>query len=160
LKQKKVVENLDFFINNNGKHTVDYFHKKLGKIMWEKCGMARSSNSLKSALKEIPLIRENFWKNARVLGSADEYNPYLERALRIADYLEFAEVMACDALERSESCGGHFRTESQTSEGEAQRNDENFCHVSAWQYNGKNKPILHKEKLVFENIVLAQRSYK
>lgn len=159
--ERIVKEKIDKIINIKGTEPAESFHRKLGLLMWNNCGMARSKESLNIALKEIPLIREHFWKNSRVLGTANEYNPYLERALRIADYLEFAEVMVYDALERSESCGGHFRTESQTSEGEAQRDDQNFCHVSSWQYNGVgNKPILHKEKLIFENIVLAQRSYK
>ena len=129
--------------------------------MWDKCGMARTEDSLKKALKKIPLIRNNFWESSRVCGKSNEYNPYLERACRIADYLEFAELLCYDALHREESCGGHFREESQTSDGEAQRNDKLFCYVGAWEYKGvENKPTLHKEELIFENIALVQRSYK
>jgi succinate dehydrogenase / fumarate reductase flavoprotein subunit len=158
--EKEVKEKIDFFVSNNGSKSVDYFHKKLGKIMWNKCGMARSKKKLKEALNEIPSIRNDFWTLSRVPGKSNEYNPYLERASRIANYLEFGELMCYDALHRSESCGGHFREESQTPDGEAQRNDNEFCYVGAWKYNGKNKPTLYKEELIFENVALTQRSYK
>ena len=158
--EKKVVENLDFFINNNGKHTVDYFHKKLGKIMWEKCGMARNKKILKEAIEEISSLRKQFWKDVKVPGHKDEYNEELAKALRVADFLELGELFAKDALEREESCGGHFREEHQTSEGEAKRNKE-FQHVSAWEYKGEPKnAILHKEELSYNDIEVKERSYK
>jgi succinate dehydrogenase / fumarate reductase flavoprotein subunit len=148
-------------MNIKGSTPAEAFHRDLGLVMWNNCGMARNNSSLEEALTKIPDIRKEFWKSARVLGQSDTFNPYLERALRIADYLEFSELMCHDALERKESCGGHFREESQTSEGEALRNDKEFCYVGAWKYNGTGKkPVLYKEKLNFENIALSQRSYK
>lgn len=160
-EEEKVRDKINKVISLKGKAPAETFHRNLGLLMWENCGMARTGESLEEAIKEIPKIQEDFWKNARVPGQANEYNPYLERALRIADYFDFAQLMAHDALERKESCGGHFREESQTNEGEAQRDDKNYCHVAAWQFNGVNrKPTLHKEELVFENIALSQRSYK
>lgn len=159
--EESVKEKISSILNINGKIPAESFHRELGLLMWNNCGMARTNKSLLQALKDIPIIRDKFWSSAKVLGKSNEYNPYLERAVRISDYLEFAELMCHDANERSESCGGHFREESQTSEGEALRNDKDFCHVSAWKYNGKNnKPVLYKEKLNFENIALSQRSYK
>jgi succinate dehydrogenase / fumarate reductase flavoprotein subunit len=156
-----VKDNISKILNIGGKTPAESFHRELGLLMWNNCGMARTEKSLKEALEKIPQMREDFWKSAKVLGKANEFNPYLERACRIADYLEFAEVMCFDALERSESCGGHFREESQTDDNEAKRNDKDFCHVSAWKYMGRNnKPSLFKEKLTFENITLSQRSYK
>ena len=149
------------FLSINGKRTVDSFHKELGKIMWDYCGMARNKAGLQIALKRIPEIRAEFWENVKVLGSNEEVNVSLEKAGRVADFLEFAELMCIDALNREESCGGHFRTEYQTEDGEAKRNDEKFCYVSAWQYNGEGKkPTEIKEELVFENVKLTQRSYK
>lgn len=160
-EEEKVRDKINKVISLKGKAPAETFHRNLGLLMWENCGMSRTGQSLEHAIKEIPKIQEDFWKNARVPGQANEYNPYLERALRIADYFDFAQLMAHDAYERKESCGGHFREESQTDEGEAQRDDKNYCHVSAWQFNGVNrKPTLHKEELVFENIALSQRSYK
>jgi len=145
----------------NGKRTVDSFHKALGKIMWEYCGMARNEAGLKKALEEIPALREEFWQNARVLGTSEEMNMLLEKAGRLADFLEFAELFAVDALNREESCGAHFREEYQTEEGEAVRNDKRFAYVSAWEHKGVgNKPELHKEELEFESVELATRSYK
>jgi len=145
----------------NGKKTVDDFHKQLGKIMWDYCGMARNREGLTKALQEIPQLREEFWKNVKVNGSAESLNPSLEKAGRVADFLEFGELMCLDALNREESCGGHFRTEYQTEEGEAKRNDDKFCYVSAWEYKGDNqKPVENKEELIFENVKLTQRSYK
>lgn len=145
----------------NGSHSPDYFHRELGKVMWNNCGMGRTEESLKTALAEIPKIRESFWKDVSVPGFPDDFNPTLEKALRVADFLEFSELLCLDALERKESCGGHFREEYQTEDGEAQRDDENFSHVAAWEYKGPaQKPVRHKEELVFENIALAQRSYK
>lgn len=161
IAEERVRENIANVMSINGDVPAESFHRELGLIMWNNCGMARSDSTLKEALKKIPSIRESFWKSARVLGRSDTFNPYLERARRIADYLEFAELMCYDALDRTESCGGHFREESQTSDGEALRNDKEFCYVGAWKYNGKNKkPSLYKESLNFENIALSQRSYK
>ncbi|MFI5118966.1 MAG: fumarate reductase/succinate dehydrogenase flavoprotein subunit [Thermoanaerobaculia bacterium] len=144
-----------------GKRTVDSFHKELGKIMWEYCGMGRNREGLKAALQKIPVLREEFWKDLTVVGGKDEINQTLERAGRVADFLELGELMCLDALEREESCGGHFREEYQTPDGEALRNDEKFCHVAAWEYAGEGKaPIRNVEPLVFENVHLTQRSYK
>lgn len=144
-----------------GKKSADVFHRELGKIMWDKCGMGRNEAGLKEALKRIPELREEFWNNVTVSGTSEGLNQALERAGRVADFLEFGELMCLDALTRSESCGGHFREESQTEEGEAKRDDQNFCHVSAWEFKGVgNAPTLHKEELKYENIELAQRSYK
>ncbi len=145
----------------HGKRTVDSFHKELGKVMWEKCGMARNEAGLKEALARIPKIREEFWKNVNVLGGGEELNPSLERAGRVADFMELAELLCRDALERDESCGGHFREEHQTPDGEAVRNDEKFCHVAAWEWTGEGKtPVRHVEPLSFETVHLATRSYK
>ena len=145
----------------NGTKSVDHFHRELGKIVWEHCGMARTAESLDAALAAIPKLREEFWKDVRVLGENESYNQSLERAGRVADFLEFAELMVLDAREREESCGGHFRVEYQTEEGEALRNDDDFAYVAAWEFTGVGQhPNLHKEQLTFENIHLAQRSYK
>ena len=144
-----------------GKRTVDSFHRELGHIVWEKCGMARNAAGLKEALQRIPELREEFWKNVNVLGGGEEFNQSLERAGRVADFLEFGELMCHDALDRAESCGCHFREEFQTPEGEALRNDKDFSYVSAWEYSGDvSAPRLNKEPLEFENIHLATRSYK
>jgi succinate dehydrogenase / fumarate reductase flavoprotein subunit len=144
-----------------GKKTVSEFHRALGKIMWEKAGMARSEESLKEAIKLIPQLREEFWSNVNVTGNANEVNQQLENAWRVADFLEFAELFVRDALHRKESCGGHFRVESQTADGEAMRDDENFCYAAAWEFKGVGKePELHIEPLKFENVHLAVRSYK
>lgn len=151
---------IDKLLSINGPRTVQSFHRELGQIMWDYCGMARNKAGLKKALSEIPSLREEFWKDARVLGDAP-MNQSLERAGRIADFFELAELMVRDALAREESCGGHFREESQTPEGEALRNDEQFAHVSAWEWTGEGTdPVMHKEPLVFENVELTQRSYK
>jgi len=144
----------------NGRRTVDSFHRELGELMWNNCGMARNEQGLREALERIPQIREEFWENVNVPGSADDLNQALENAGRVADYLEFAELMCIDALHRTESCGGHFREESQTPEGEALRDDENFCYVAAWEYKEGGEPVMHKESLTFENVALSQRSYK
>ncbi len=144
-----------------GKRTVVDIHRQLGKVLWEGCGMARNEAGLKKALAEIPVIREEFWKNAIVTGGNEEINQALERAGRVADFLEFAELLVYDALMRRESCGGHFREESQTKEGEALRNDAEYSYVAAWEYTGVGKtPTLYKEPLTFENVMLAERSYK
>lgn len=144
-----------------GKRSPDSFHRELGKVLWDDCGMARSEQSLKRALQKVPALREEFWQGVRVLGEGENVNQSLEKAGRIADFLELAELLCLDALERRESCGGHFREEFQTPEGEAQRDDQNFCHVAAWEYAGEGKkPIRHIEPLEFENVHLATRSYK
>ena len=144
-----------------GKRTVDDFHRELGKLVWDKCGMARNDAGLKEALQKIPQIREEFWKNVNVLGSGEEFNQALERAGRVADFLEFGELLVADALHREESCGGHFREEYQTPEGEALRRDDLFSYVAAWQFNGVGqKHTLHKEEIKYEEVHVAQRSYK
>jgi succinate dehydrogenase / fumarate reductase flavoprotein subunit len=145
----------------NGKKSVTEFHRELGLLMWDKCGMARRADGLREALKRVPPLREEFWSNVNVLGSSESFNQSLEMAGRVADFLEFGELMCRDALEREESCGGHFRVEHQTEDGEALRNDDEFCHVAAWQYTGPDsKPVRNVELLPFENVKLAQRSYK
>jgi succinate dehydrogenase / fumarate reductase flavoprotein subunit len=145
----------------NGKRTVASFHRELGRIMWEKCGMARTAAGLTEALVQIPALREEFWQNVRITGSNDSLNQTLEHGLRLADFLELGELMCRDALHREESCGGHFREEYQTEDGEALRDDDRFAYVGAWEYTGdRNTPNLHKEPLHFENVHLAQRSYK
>jgi succinate dehydrogenase / fumarate reductase, flavoprotein subunit len=144
-----------------GKRTVTSFHRELGLLLWELCGMGRNETGLKKALAKIPQIREEFWKNVTVLGEDSDFNRSLERAGRVADFLEFGELMVQDALHRKESCGGHFREEYQTEDGEAKRDDQNFCYVAAWQYAGDGQPaILNKEPLIFENVHLATRNYK
>jgi len=145
----------------NGKKTVFEFMRELGGLMWENCGMARSRESLETNLKKIPELREEFWQNVKVTGSGAEFNQQLENAGRTADFLEFGELLCRDALHREESCGGHFRVEHQYDDGEAMRNDAEFCYVGAWEYKGNDKePELHKEPLKFENVHLAVRSYK
>ena len=159
--EKEVKERIEKLINNKGSKSVDYFHKKLGNIMWNKCGMARNEQGLKEAIAEIAQLREEFWKDVLVPGTDKEYNPELDKAGRVADFLELGELFARDALERPESCGGHFREESQTEEGEALRKDDEYAYVSAWEYTGQpSEAVLHKEELKFENIELKQRSYK
>jgi succinate dehydrogenase / fumarate reductase flavoprotein subunit len=144
-----------------GKRSVDSFHRELGRIMWEHCGMARNRNGLESALQKIPALRDQFWGDLTVLGDPGGLNQSLEKAGRVADFLELGELMCLDALEREESCGGHFREEYQTEDGEALRNDDAFCHVAAWEYRGEGeKPVRHVEALSFENVQLARRSYK
>ncbi|PIF03397.1 MAG: succinate dehydrogenase flavoprotein subunit [Draconibacterium sp.] len=156
-----VKKRLEKLYNIKGEKTVDSFHKKLGLIMWDYVGMSRNGEGLKKAIKMIQELREDFWKNVRVTGDLDNLNPELEKAARLADFLDIGELMAKDALNRSESCGGHFREESCTEEGEAKRDDENFTYASCWEYKGENQePELHKEELIFENVKLTQRSYK
>ena len=159
--EKQIEERMNKLLSIGGKQTPDAFHRRLGKIMWEYCGMARTQQGLKKALQEIPALREEFWKDLKVVGSAMEMNATLETAARVADFLDFAQVMCHDALDRDESCGAHFRVEHQHPDGEAKRNDEKFTYVAAWEYKGDGvKPELHKEDLVFENVKLATRSYK
>jgi len=144
-----------------GKTPSDVFHRKLGRMMWEHCGMSRTAEGLEGLLNQIRELREQFWTDVRVTGEAESYNQSLERAGRVADYLEFAEMMAIDARDRNESCGGHFREEHQTEEGGAKRDDENYRYVAAWEYQGVGeRPKLHKEPLEFEYVKLTQRSYK
>jgi succinate dehydrogenase / fumarate reductase, flavoprotein subunit len=158
--EKSVKDTIDFFINNKGTHSVDYYHKKLGKIMWDKCGMSRNEQGLKEAIEEIADLRKDFWQNVSVPGSDKQYNEELAKAGRVADFLELGELFAKDALQREESAGGHFREEYQTPEGEAQRRKE-FQYVSAWEYKGEPKDaVLHKEILEYENIEVKERSYK
>lgn len=157
--EKNVNDTINKLLNVKGTKSVDHYHKKLGKVMWDKCGMARNTKGLEEAINEIREIRNEFWQNVRVTGLADEFNPELEKAGRVADFLELGELMCIDALHRNESCGGHFREESQTEEGEALRNDSEYSYVAAWESNG-DKWNLHKEALNFENIKIAQRSYK
>ena len=159
--EKTVNDKLDYFINNNGSKSVDYFHRKLGKIIWENCGMARNKEDLEKAIKEVDSLRDEFWKEVKVPGTKDGLNQELEKAGRVADFIELGALMCYDALSREESCGGHFREEYQTPEGEAVRNDKEFAFVSAWEFKGeKEVPELHKEDLKYENIELKQRSYK
>jgi succinate dehydrogenase / fumarate reductase flavoprotein subunit len=144
-----------------GTKPVDHFHRELGHIMWDNCGMARSAESLQKALAEIPALKEEFYRDLRILGTGEDLNQSLEKAGRVADFFELAELMCRDALHREESCGGHFRVEHQTEEGEALRDDVNFAYVGAWEYTGDTaNPELHKEPLEFEYVKLAQRSYK
>lgn len=159
--EKVVKERIEKLLSNQGTKPVDYFHMKLGKIMWNKCGMARNAEGLREAIQEIQALREEFWKDVRVTGEAGEFNQELEKAGRVADFLELGELMCMDALDRDESCGGHFREEHQTEEGEAVRDDQNYTHVSAWENKGEPKDsVLHQEKLEFENVELKTRSYK
>jgi len=159
--EKSVKEGLNKLVDNKGTHSVDYFHKRLGKVMWDKVGMSRNEKGLKEAIAEIQKIRSEFWSDVMVPGGVNEMNSELEKAGRVADFLELGELFAKDALERNESCGGHFREESKTEEGEALRNDKDFAYVSAWEYTGEPKDaILHKEELEFKDIELKQRSYK
>ena len=159
--EKAVLDKISLFLNNKGEHSVDYYHKKLGKIMWDKCGMSRNAEGLKEAMADIKALREDFYKNVNVPGTDTEFNEQLAKAGRVADFLELGELFAKDALERTESCGGHFREESQTPEGEAMRDDENFTFVSAWEYKGEPADaVLHKEELNYEEIEVKTRSYK
>lgn len=159
--EKNVRGRIDQLMNIKGTEPVDHFHRRLGKVMWDKCGMARNDKGLREAIEEIRKIREDFWKNVRVPGKADAFNQELEKAGRVADFLELGELMCMDALHRSESCGGHFREESQTEEGEALRKDDQFAYVAAWEWKGDpGKEEMHKEILKFEALKLSQRSYK
>ncbi|HQQ93038.1 MAG TPA: fumarate reductase/succinate dehydrogenase flavoprotein subunit [Bacteroidia bacterium] len=157
--EAEVQEKINKLMGIKGSKTVDHFHKRLGKIMWDKCGMARNKEGLTSAIEEIKQLRAEFWKDVRVPGDANELNPELEKALRVSDFLELGELMCIDALHRNESCGGHFREEYQTEDGEAKRDDAQFTYVAAWEYKGESTFELHKEELLFENIKLAQRNY-
>jgi succinate dehydrogenase / fumarate reductase, flavoprotein subunit len=159
--EEEVRARLQKLLSIRGKRTVNSFHRELGKLMWDKCGMARNEKGLAEALQQIPALRQEFWENVTVLGDGGELNQSLEHAGRVADFMEFAELLCLDALTRGESCGGHFREEFQTEDGEALRNDEQFSFVSAWEYQGPDRtPLLHKEPLVYQEVKMAQRSYK
>jgi succinate dehydrogenase / fumarate reductase flavoprotein subunit len=159
--EQRVRERIERLLGNDGTHPPDHFHRRLGKLLWDHCGMARNAAGLERALEQIPALRQEFWDDVRVTGSGEQLNQTLERAGRVADFLEFAELLVRDALERTESCGGHFREESQTAEGEALRDDERFAHVSAWEHAGDEAPPrLHREPLEFERVQPSQRSYK
>jgi len=159
--EQEVQTNIDKLMSIKGKRTVDSFHRELGKIVWEYCGMERNEAGLQQALEKLPVLREEFWQNVNVPGESGDLNQSLEKAGRVADFLEMGELMCYDALQRAESCGGHFRSESQTEEGEALRDDENFAYSAAWEYTGEsNEPLLNKEMLTFEHVPLSQRSYK
>ncbi|MFC5370484.1 fumarate reductase/succinate dehydrogenase flavoprotein subunit [Arcanobacterium bovis] len=159
--QKENTDRIAHFMSNDGNRSVDSFHKELGQIMWEYCGMERTEEGLKKAIGMIRALREDFWKNVRVTGKADELNQALEKAGRVADFFELGELMCIDALHREESCGGHFRAESQTEEGEALRHDDKFAYVAAWEFAGDGEaPVLHKEDLNYEFVHMKQRSYK
>jgi succinate dehydrogenase / fumarate reductase flavoprotein subunit len=159
--EQSVNERISYLLGINGSEPVDHYHKRLGKIMWDYCGMARSEEGLKKAKGMIQELKKEFWSKVRVPGSATEVNPELEKALRVADFIELGELMVDDALNRNESCGGHFREEYQTEDGEALRNDNDYAYVAAWEYKGDNQPeVLHQEQLKFDNVKLVQRSYK
>ena len=159
--EKEARERVQRLLNIKGTRSVDSFHRELGLLMWDKCGMARDKAGLEEAIARIPKLREEFWTNVKVLGAGENINQSLEKAGRVADFFEFGELMCRDALDRNESCGGHFRTEYQTPDGEALRDDENYAHVSAWKYEGEGKePTRIKEPLVYEQVKLATRSYK
>jgi succinate dehydrogenase / fumarate reductase flavoprotein subunit len=157
----EVNQRTERFLSINGTRSVDDFHRQLGKIMVEYVGLARDRGGLQKAIAEIKAVHDEFWKDLKVLGTSDSLNQSLERAGRVADFFEIAELMAIDALNREESCGGHFRLEHQTEDGEARRDDENYAYVAAWEWKGENWPqTLHKEQLEFEYVPLSQRSYK
>ena len=160
--ENEAKERIEKLINNKGTKPVDYFHKRLGKIIWNNCGMSRSKEGLSNAIEEVSALREEFWQDVLIPGTKNELNQELEKAGRVADFLELGELMCKDALDREESCGGHFREESQTEDGEALRNDKDYAYVSAWEFTGKApaQSNLHKEELIFDNIELKQRSYK
>ena len=160
--EKQVRDQIERLMSVKGTEPVDHFHRRLGKVMWEKCGMARNAKGLQEGIEEIRKIRADFWANVRIPGKAGELNQELEKAGRVADFLELGELMCMDALHRNESCGGHFREEHQTAEGEALRDDDNYAYVAAWEWTGgePGKAVMHKEELNFETLKLSQRSYK
>lgn len=159
--EEETRQRIKSLLSIDGRRTPRSFHRELGKLLWEHCGMARNQTGLTQALKRIPQLREEFWENLSLSGGADELNPALEHAGRVADFMEFAELLCYDALSRNESCGGHFRTEHQTSDGEAKRDDENYAYVAAWEYKGDNhRPLLHKEPLVYQEVKMSPRSYQ
>jgi succinate dehydrogenase / fumarate reductase flavoprotein subunit len=158
--EKAVSERINTLMNIKGKETVESFHKRLGKIMWNKCGMARNAQGLQEAINEIQQLKKEFWTDLKIPGDINEMNPELDKANRVADFIELGELMCIDALQRNESCGGHFREEYQTPDGEAQRRDDEYMYVSAWELKGESKWELHKEELKYEEVKPSQRSYK
>ena len=158
--EKAVADRISTLMNIKGNQTVESFHKRLGKIMWEKCGMARNEKGLQEAITEIQQLKKEFWSDVKIPGTINEMNPELDKAGRVADFIELGELMCKDALNRNESCGGHFREESQTEEGEAMRDDANFAYVAAWEFKGESNWELHKEALNFDVAKPTQRSYK
>ena len=158
--EKEVSDRINRLMNIKGSQSVESMHKRLGKIMWDKCGMARNEQGLKTAIEEIKQLKEEFWRDVKIPGDVNEFNPELDKAGRVADFIELGLLMCMDALNRNESCGGHFREESQTEDGEAKRDDENFSYVAAWEMKGDNAWELHKEPLSFEIVKPSQRSYK
>ncbi|MFO7978815.1 MAG: fumarate reductase/succinate dehydrogenase flavoprotein subunit, partial [Bacteroidales bacterium] len=159
--EQKVIERIDRLMAINGKQTATSFHRRLGKILWDHCGMRRNAQGLQEALVEIDQLEEEFWNDLQVPGTSREMNQELEKALRVADFFEVGRLMCQDALERNESCGAHFREEYQTDQGETLRDDENYAYIAAWEYQGhQQKALLHKEDLKFEYVELKQRSYK
>jgi succinate dehydrogenase / fumarate reductase flavoprotein subunit len=158
--ENEVRERINKLMSIKGTESVESFHKRLGKIMWDKCGMARNEKGLKEAIEEIKALRKEFWSNVRIPGEVNEYNPELDKANRVADFLELGELMCIDALNRNESCGGHFREEYQTEDGEAERRDDEYMYVAAWEYKGDSNFVLHKEDLNYEVVHPTQRSYK
>jgi succinate dehydrogenase / fumarate reductase flavoprotein subunit len=158
--ENKVNARIQQLMNIKGTKSVESFHKRLGKIMWDKCGMARNAEGLQEAIAEIQALKKEFWSDVKIPGSINEFNPELDKAGRVADFIELGELMCKDALDRNESCGGHFREESQTEEGEALRDDENYKYVAAWEFVGESDWKLNKEELIYENIKIAARSYK
>jgi succinate dehydrogenase / fumarate reductase flavoprotein subunit len=157
--RRSVTDRIERLLSIDGDRTPDSFHRELGALMWEYCGMERTDEGLRKAIDRIRELRAEFWSGVKVPGENEELNQALEKAGRIADFFELAELMCVDALHRTESCGGHFRAESQTPDGEALRDDENFAYVAAWEYTGES-PVLHKENLEYENVKMVQRSYK
>jgi succinate dehydrogenase / fumarate reductase, flavoprotein subunit len=158
--EKEVTDRIQTLLNINGTNTVESMHKKLGKIMWEKCGMARNKQGLEQAIAEIQALKKEFWSNVRIPGTANGFNPELDKAGRVADFIELGELMCQDALNREESCGGHFREEHQTEDGEALRHDDGYMYVAAWEYAGDSNWNLHKENLDYEVVKPSQRNYK
>ena len=158
--EKSVSDRINTLMNIKGTQTVESFHKRLGKIMWDKCGMARNATGLKQAIAEIQQLKKEFWSDVKIPGAIDEMNPELDKAGRVADFIELGELMCMDALHREESCGGHFREEHQTEEGEAMRHDDKFMYVAAWEHKGEHEWELHKEELLYEEVKPSQRSYK
>jgi succinate dehydrogenase / fumarate reductase, flavoprotein subunit len=158
--EKAVSDRIEHLMNIKGNTTVETFHKKLGKIMWDKCGMARNEQGLQQAIAEIQQLKRDFWSDVKIPGTIKEFNPELDKAGRVADFIELGELMCKDALNRKESCGGHFREESQTEDGEALRHDDQYMYVSAWELKGESEWELHKEVLNYEVIKPSQRNYK
>jgi succinate dehydrogenase / fumarate reductase flavoprotein subunit len=159
--EREVKEKVDSLLAVDGKTSVDTFHRRLGTIMWDHCGMSRNAEGLKGAIEDIKRLRDEFWQDVRVLGNGQSFNQSLEKAGRVADFMEFAEVMCYDALARDESCGAHYRVEHVDEEGEAKRDDENFAFVSVWEFKGVGEePALHRESLTFDHVPLSTRSYK